>query len=488
MTTKNQALQTLSTSKNTDKEIIVAKNMGKLPPKAEALEESILGAIMLEKDALTQIIDILRPESFYKEAHQEIYKAITQLFNDSEPVDLKTVIFRLKKNGKLDTVGGAYYVSKLTLGIHSAANIEYHARIVVEYAIRRALISVSTQIQKKAYDDTTDVLTLLDKAEQSLFDVSETNIRKNYVDIRSLMGAAFQELAMRRQRKDGLTGIPSGMISLDRITSGWQKSDLIIIAARPGMGKTAFMLSALRNAAIDHTYPVAIFSLEMASIQLANRLISAEASIEGEKIKKGQLQDYEWEQLIHKTHVLNDAPIFIDDTPALSVFELRAKCRRLKAKHDIQLIVIDYLQLMSGDMYRQGGGNREQEIASISRSLKNIAKELDIPVIALSQLSRAVEIRGGDKRPQLSDLRESGSIEQDADMVLFLYRPEYYGFTEDEEGNPSENIAEVIVAKHRNGSLGSVNLKFIGKYTQFSDLSTDAFKTPAIINSQANKI
>ncbi len=469
------------------------KHIGKLPPKAEDLEESILGAIMLEKDALTQVIDTLKPENFYREAHQEIYKAILQLFNASESIDLRTVIYQLKRNGKLDKVGGSYYISKLTVGINSGANIGAHAHIVIQYAIRRALIGLSTKIQNKAYDETTDVFTLLDKAEQSLFDISDANIRKNYAKVGTLMGEAFQELDMRRKQKDGLTGIPSGMITLDRLTSGWQKSDLIIIAARPGMGKTAFMLSALRNAAIDHQHPVAIFSLEMAAIQLANRLISSESEIEGEKIKKGQLKDYEWEQLMHKTNVLHKAPIYIDDTPALSIFELRAKCRKLKAKHDIQLIVIDYLQLMSGDMYRNNTGNREQEIASISRSLKNIAKELNIPVIALSQLSRAVEVRGGDKRPQLSDLRESGSIEQDADMVLFLYRASYYGFTEDDEGNPSDNVAEVIVAKHRNGSLGKVNLKFLGKYTKFSDLSAQDYANNSqthehtIISSQANK-
>lgn len=446
--------------------------LGKLPPQAVDLEETVLGALMLEKDALTTVIDILKPESFYKDAHKEIYAAIVTLFNNSEPVDLRTVASQLRKDGKLEFVGGAYYIADLTTKVNSAANIEYHARIVSEQAIKRELIRISSEIQHDAYEDTTDVFSLLDRTEQALFEVSESNIRKNYADMRSIMRQAMDELEAKKHHKDGLTGVPSGFSALDRVTSGWQKSDLVIIAARPGMGKTAFVVSAMRNAAVDFGQGVAIFSLEMSSVQLVNRLISAEAQLESEKIKKGNLADYEWEQLVYKTAKLTEAPIFIDDTPALSILELRAKCRRLKAQHDIQLIIIDYLQLMSGDSSKSGsgGGNREQEIASISRALKNIAKELSVPVIALSQLSRAVETRGGDKRPQLSDLRESGSIEQDADMVMFLYRPEYYGLTEDENGMPTQGVGEVIIAKHRNGSLDTVQLKFIGKYTKFTDL------------------
>ncbi len=442
--------------------------LAKLPPQALDIEESVLGALMLEQDALTTVIDILKPESFYKETHQEIYRAIVQLFNDAAPIDLRTVVHQLRKNGKLAFVGGSYYITFLTTRISSAANIEFHARAIVEYAIKRALIAIATEMQRNAYKDTQDIFELLDQAEQALFEVTDSNIRKNYSSMRSLLGEAFKDLEKKRQHKDGLTGVPSGFTSLDSVTSGWQNAELIIVAARPGMGKTAFLLSALRNAAVDHGYPVAIFSLEMASLQLVNRLISAEAALEGEKIKKGSLADHEWEQLMHKTSQLSQAPIYIDDTPALSIFELRAKCRRLKAKHDVKLIAVDYLQLMSGESIR-GAGNREQEIASISRSLKSIAKELNVPVIVGSQLSRAVETRGGNKRPQLSDLRESGSIEQDADLVLFLYRPEYYGMTEDEEGHPTQGMAEVIVAKHRNGSLDSVGLKFIGKYTKFAD-------------------
>ena len=452
-------------------------SLGKIPPQATDLEEAVLGALMLEKDALSTVIDILSPESFYQDNHQEIYRAIVQLFNNSEPVDMRTVVNQLRKNAKLEFAGGAYYIAELTSKVSSAANIEYHARIVTEMAIKRELIRVASEIHHDAYEDTTDVFQLLDKTEGALFEISEANIRKNYDNMTTLMAQAIKELEDRKNHKDGLTGVPSGFSALDRVTSGWQRSDLVIIAARPGMGKTAFVVSALRNAAVDFNHAVAIFSLEMSSVQLVNRLISAEAQLESEKIKKGNLQDYEWQQLIHKTNKLSNAPIFIDDTPGLSILELRAKCRRLKAQHDVQLIVIDYLQLMSGDSSK-GGGNREQEIASISRALKGIAKELNVPVIALSQLSRAVETRGGDKRPQLSDLRESGSIEQDADMVMFLYRPEYYGITEDENGMPTSGVGEVIIAKHRSGSLENVQLKFIGKFTKFADLDTHSFGEP----------
>lgn len=444
--------------------------LGKVPPQAIDLEEAVLGALMLEKDALTNVIDILKVESFYKEAHKVIFQAILDLFTETQPIDLLTVTTQLRKNGALEVAGGAYYVTELTSKVASAANIEYHARIITEQSIKRELIRISSTIQKDAFEDTTDVFELLDSMEQSLFEISEKNIRKNYADMRSILRDAMTELEARKNQKDGLTGVPSGFTALDRVTSGWQKSDLVIIAARPAMGKTAFVLSVLRNAAVDHNRPVAIFSLEMSSVQLVNRLISSEAELDAEKIKKGTLADHEWAQLVHKTAKLSKAPLFVDDTPALSILELRAKCRKLKAQHDIQLVVVDYLQLMSGDSKGGLGGNREQEIASISRALKKIAKELSIPVIALSQLSRAVETRGGDKRPQLSDLRESGAIEQDADMVMFLYRPEYYGITEDEGGASTAGLGEVIIAKHRNGSLENVKLRFIGRYTKFTDL------------------
>lgn len=444
--------------------------LGKLPPQAVDVEEAVLGALMIEKDALSAVVDILKPETFYKEAHQRIYSAILTLFANSEPIDLLTVTQQLRKSGELELVGGAGYISELTIRVNSAANIEYHARVISEHALKRAMITMASVILRDAYEDTTDVFSLLDQAEQSLFRISESNIKKNYADMSSIVRQALTELETKKNNKDGLTGVPSGFSALDRLTSGWQRSELVILAARPAMGKTAFVVSALRNAAVDFGQPVAIFSLEMSAVQLVNRLISAEAEIDSEKIKKGSLAPHEWAQLHHKIQRLSEAPIFIDDTPALSILELRAKCRRLKAQHDIQMVVIDYLQLMSGDS--KGGGNREQEIASISRALKNLAKELNVPVIALSQLSRAVETRGGDKKPQLSDLRESGSIEQDADMVCFLYRPEYYNITQDESGNSTAGIGEVIVAKNRSGSLDTIQLRFINKFTKFCDVDT----------------
>ena len=460
-------------------------DLGKLPPQALDLEESVLGALMLEKDALTNVIDILKPENFYKDANKEIYQSIIDLFNDSEPIDLLTVTSQLKKNGKLEYVGGSLYVTQLTTRVNSASNIEYHARIILEQSIKRQLIEVSGEVQKEAYEDTTDVFDLLDNTEQSLFDISESHIRKNYSQVKGLMKEAIDELQAKKTRKDGITGVPSGFIDLDNITSGWQPSDLVIIAGRPSMGKTAFVLSMMRNASIDHEMPIALFSLEMSSLQIVNRLISSEAELDSDKIKKGNLKDYEWQQLLHKTDQLNNAKIFIDDTPALSILELRAKSRRLKSQHDIQCIIVDYLQLMSGE-YGKSSGNREQEIASISRSLKAIAKELNVPVLALSQLSRAVETRGGDKRPVLSDLRESGSIEQDADMVLFIYRADRYDITEDEDGNLTAGVAELLLRKNRNGPTGKVKLKFIERFAKFADMSSNDEMTTNKFQSKAN--
>ncbi|CCH00139.1 replicative DNA helicase [Fibrella aestuarina BUZ 2] len=789
--------------------------LGKLPPQAVDLEEAVLGALMIEKDALSAVVDLLKPETFYTPAHQTIYKAILTLFSNSEPIDLLTVTQQLRKTGEIELVGGGGYISQLTLRVNSAANIEYHARIITEQALKRGLISMASEIQKDAFEDTTDVFTLLDRTERDLFQLTESNIRKTVSDMRSIVSEALKEMETKKNQ-EGLTGVPSGFTALDRLTSGWQPTELVILAARPAMGKclgkgtkvvmfdgslrkvedvregdllmgddstprtvlsiargrermywirqnkgidyrvneshilslkrsrnegghtkgevlnisvrdyltrsdkfksnykgykvavefpeqalsldpyfvglwlgdghsyssritnvdtevvsfmqeyadtlglqlmtyqqagktpnhaittgqrggsrtvfslqdelrgltmlenkhiprtylinstanrlrllaglidsdghyqrefncyeitqknkalaeqikylcdtlgfrcsliekqatiasrgysstvyrlrlfgnldsipvrierkkarplqaradwrvtgitveydkeddyygftidgnhlflledmtvthnTAFVVSALRNAAVDHGKPVAIFSLEMSSVQLVNRLISAEAEIDSEKIRKGNLAPHEWQQLHHKIQRLTEAPIYIDDTPALSILELRAKCRRLKAQHDIQMVVIDYLQLMTGDNSK--GSNREQEIASISRALKNLAKELNVPVIALSQLSRAVETRGGDKKPQLSDLRESGSIEQDADMVMFLYRPEYYNITQDEAGNSTAGIGEVIVAKNRSGSLDTIQLRFVNRFTKFCDL--DSYFTP----------
>ncbi len=448
---------------------------GKLQPQARDLEEAVLGAMMLEKDAVSVVIDILKPESFYDTRHGHIYEAILDLFGKAEPVDILTVKERLKDLGKLDDSGGATYIAELTNRVVSAANVEHHARIVSQKYIQRELITISNKVIHDAYDDTVDVFTLLDRAEQNLFQVTEQNLRRSYESMSNLLTKAVKQIESLKDHEDSLTGVPTGLAELDRLTSGWQKSDLIIVAARPGMGKTAFTLSIARNAAVDYKKPVAVFSLEMSNRQLVNRLISAEAELPSDKLRKGNLEPFEWTQLNTKIDSLGDAKIFIDDTPAINIFELRAKCRRLKMQHDIQLIVIDYLQLMSGGGDNRGGGNREQEISAISRSLKSIAKELDVPVIALSQLSRAVETRGGDKKPMLSDLRESGAIEQDADLVIFLYRPEYYGITEDESGNSTVGIAEIIVAKHRNGALKSVYAKFIGKFAKFTELESDFF-------------
>ncbi len=444
---------------------------GKVPPQATDLEEAVLGAIMLEKDALTQVIDILKPEVFYKESHHIIFSAITRLFGKSEPVDILTVTNELKNSGELEIVGGPYYITQLTNRIASAANVEYHSRIISQKYIQRELIRISSEIIKDAFEDTTDVFDLLDRAEQNLFSVSESNLRRSYDDMQSLVTDAIKEIEAGKGQEGHLRGIPSGFTDLDRITNGWQKSDLVILAARPGMGKTAFVLSMARNAAIDFNKSVAFFSLEMSSIQLVTRLISSETQLSADKLKKGNLESYEWEQLHSKIGKLTDATLLIDDTPALTVFELRAKCRRLKAQHDIDMVIIDYLQLMSGS--GDAKGNREQEISAISRSLKALAKELEIPVIALSQLSRAVETRGGSKKPILSDLRESGAIEQDADMVMFIYRPEYYKIEVDEDGNSTAGIAEICIAKHRNGALKDVPLRFIDKFAKFADLHTD---------------
>jgi replicative DNA helicase len=445
---------------------------GKLPPQAVDLEEAVLGALMLEKNALSAVVDILKAECFYKDSHQKIYTAITQLFQKSEPIDILTVTNQLKRNGQLDMAGGAYYIQQLTNRIASSANVEYHARIILQKHIQRELIRISSEIIKDAYEDTTDVFELLNKAESNIFKVAEGNIRKNYDTMSEIIKESIVQIEKAALQKDGISGVQSGFKDLDKLTAGWQKSDLIILAARPGMGKTAFVLSLARNTAIDFHKPVALFSLEMSSIQLVNRLISSETQLPQDKLKKGHLEKYEWEQLHAKIPKLAEAPIFIDDTPALSIFELRAKCRRLKQQHDIQLVIIDYLQLMTAST-GDGRGNREQEISTISRSLKSIAKELEVPIIALSQLSRAVETRGGDKRPQLSDLRESGAIEQDADMVMFIYRPEYYGITQAEDGTPLNGIGQLIVAKHRNGGLEDINLRFVSNLAKFENLEND---------------
>lgn len=389
---------------------------GKVQPQAISLEEAVLGALMLDREALPVVMDILRPDSFYTEAHQHIYRAVVKLFERSNPVDLLTVTEELRKSGDLEKVGGPYKLVELTNRIASTANIEYHARIIAQKHIQRELIRVSTGIIRDAYEDTTDVFDLLDEAEKGLFGITQNNLSRSYESMDTLSSKVLKQIEELSQKPDGLTGVPTGFTDLDRLTSGWQPSDLVILAARPGMGKTSMVLAMTLNAAKDFNKPVALFSLEMASTQLVQRLISMEAEIEGSKMRNGKLQDWEWQQLQKTVDRLSSVPVYIDDTPGINIFELRAKCRRLKMQHDIQLVIIDYLQLMTGSMENNKSGNREQEISGISRALKNMAKELSVPVIALSQLSRAVETRGGSKRPQLSDLRECVT----GDTLVFL--------------------------------------------------------------------
>tara|TARA_Y100001933_G_scaffold92633_1_gene93435 strand:- start:1643 stop:3121 length:1479 start_codon:yes stop_codon:yes gene_type:complete len=442
---------------------------GKLQPQAIDLERAVLGALMIDNESLSDTIDSLHPEYFYKREHQKIFEAIVKLFNNTQPVDILTVTEELKKMGEIDFIGGLSYISELTNNIASASNTEFHARIIAEKFIKRSLISISNNIINDAFNESVDIFDLLSSAEEKLFTVTEGTLRKSYDKMSVLIKGALENIEILRNKEDTLSGIPTGFSNLDRVTSGWQASDLIIIAARPGMGKTAFALSMARNIAIDYKKAVGFFSLEMSSEQLVNRLIASEAQLEANKLRKGDLADHEMIQLHEKIKYLSEAPIFIDDTPALTIFELRAKARRLVKNHKVGILIIDYLQLMHA-----GGnaGNREQEISTISRSLKGIAKELKIPVIALSQVNRGVESRSGvgSKRPMLSDLRESGAIEQDADIVTFIYRPEYYKIFEWDNGDDSRGQAEIMIAKHRNGSLANIRLKFTAEFARFSNL------------------
>ncbi len=463
---------------------VIALEKGKIPPQAIDLEEVVLGALMIDKKGVDEVIDILHPEVFYKQAHQHIFEAIHNLFENSQPVDLLTVSTQLKKQGKIELVGGEYYLIQLTQKVSSSAHIEFHARIILQKYIQRSLIKISNEIIEESYNESTDVFDLLDNAESKLYEVTQGNIKRSSETAQNLVIQAkkrIEEIA----NKEGLSGVPSGFTKVDKLTSGWQPSDLIIIAARPGMGKTALTLSMARNIAVEHNIPLAFFSLEMSSVQLITRLISSETHLSSEKLRTGNLEKHEWEQLNVKVKGLEKAPLFIDDTPSLSIFDLRAKARRLSSQHGIKLIIVDYLQLMTAGG-SQKGGNREQEISTISRNLKALAKELNIPVIALSQLSRAVETRGGSKRPLLSDLRESGAIEQDADIVSFIYRPEYYKIDEwdDEEHTPTVGQAEFIVAKHRNGGLDEIRLKFIGHLGKFESLGN--LDIPMEIHSRMN--
>lgn len=444
----------------------------RLQPQALDLEAAVLGAVMLDKDAISVAVEILRPESFYAPAHQTIFKAMISLFNHSQPVDLLTVSEQLRKMEELENVGGLAYILELSNKISSSANTEFYSRIVAQKYVQRELIRVCTLIIKDAFEDTKDVLDMLDVAEQSLYEITDKNLRKGYQSVGSLARMAQKRLEELSDSSDGITGIPSGFPELDQLTSGWQKSNLIIVAARPGMGKTAFTLALARNAAVDYRKPVAIFSLEMNNLELVNRLISMESEIQGSKLRNGKLEEYEWTQLNFAIEKLSDAPLFIDDTPSLNVFELRAKCRRLHQNHGISMVIIDYLQLMTV------GGNdkrssREQEISTISRALKGLAKELNIPVIALSQLNRQVETGTGNKKPQLSHLRESGAIEQDADMVMFIYRENYYDTGGDIAAQEVRGLTELIIAKHRNGATDTIKVLFKENFAKFVPYEED---------------
>lgn len=456
-------------------QVPIIADIGKVQPQARELEEAVLGALMLEKDSYSIISDILKPDSFYDETHQIIYQAIVHLAVRQAPIDMLTVIEELRKEGNLDRVGGPVYIAQLTEKVASAAHIEFHARIIAQKYLARELISFSSNVTQKAFDETSDVDDLMQEAESKLFEISQRNVKKDVTQIDPVIKEAIKLVEIAGSRPEGLSGLQTGFDRLDKITSGWQNSDLVIIAARPAMGKTAFVLSMAKNMAVSFNYPVALFSLEMSNVQLVNRLIVNTCEIPGEKIKNGQLEPYEWEQLDFKIKELYGAPLYVDDTPSLSVFELRTKARRLVREHGIKIIIIDYLQLMNAS--GMNFGSREQEVSTISRSLKGLAKELNIPIIALSQLNRGVESRTGSegKRPQLSDLRESGAIEQDADMVCFIHRPEYYKIFEDDRGNSLLGLAEIIIAKHRNGATGDVQLRFKSEFARFENVEDTGF-------------
>lgn len=466
-TTTKKTTQSSSKTKKIESIEIIG---GKIPPSDLETEEVVLGALLIEPNALATVIDILQPEVFYKEAHQRIFAAVLALYPIGEPIDVITVTNYLRKSGEIDFIGGPAYIAQLTDRVISAANIEYHARILIEKYIQRKLIEISNNIITEAYDATSDAFDTLNEAENALFQINEQNLRRSFRSMPSVLQVVREQIETAYKNQGEYTGVVSGFYQLDQLTGGLQPSDLIIIAARPGMGKTAFALSMARNMAVEFGFPIAFFSLEMTAPQLVIRILSAQTQISSERIRKGELDDTEWMTLNEAMNKLSNVKLFLDDTPALSIFELRAKARRLKQAYDIQAIYIDYLQLMTAKIDKNS--NREQEIASISRSLKALAKELNIPVIALSQLSRDVEKRSGTKRPQLSDLRESGAIEQDADIVIGIYRPEYYMKEEqvDEDKLAAvKNKAEIILLKHRNGPLGTVNLYFLNQFALFTD-------------------
>ena len=448
---------------------VIDNTYGHLQPQAIDLEKVVLGALMIDKDAFSIVSEMLVPETFYEPRHQKIYNAIRVLNMNENPVDIMTVTEELAREGTLEEVGGSPYVIELSSLVASSAHIEYHAKILQQKYLARQLISFSSKIEAEAFDPTVDVEELMQEAQGKLFEISQRNMKQDYTQIDPVISQAMEVLKKASANSDGLTGIPTGYNKLDDMTSGWQPSDLVILAGRPAMGKTAFALSLAKNIAIDQKIPVAFFSLEMSNVQLVNRLISNVCEVEGKKILNGQLSNDEWSRLDKNLRRMTGAPLYIDDTPGLSVFELRTKARRLVKEKKVQIIMIDYLQLMNATGMKFN--SRQEEVSTISRSLKGLAKELNIPIIALSQLNRTVEGREGleGKRPQMSDLRESGAIEQDADMIMFVHRPEYYHIFQDEKGNDLHGMAQIIIAKHRKGATGDVLLTFIGKYTRFAN-------------------
>lgn len=468
---------------------------GKLPPRDADLEAAVLGAVMLEKDAYMEVSDLLVPDSFYEPAHQKIYQAISNLALAQQPIDMITVTEELRRLGMLQEVGGAVYIADLTTRVLSAANVEFHARIVAQKYLARRLITFASTIEGKAFDEANDVDDLLQEAEGALFEISRTQLKREVTQVDPVLNQALMQMQAASNRTGGVSGLASGYPDIDRITSGWQNSDLIIVAGRPAMGKTAFVLSMAKRMAVDLNTPVAMFSLEMSNVQLVNRLISNVCSLPGEKIKSGQLTPAEWDSLNNDMQQLYGVPLYLDETPGLSITELRTKARRLVRENGVKMIMIDYLQLMMATGMKFG--NREQEVSTISRSLKALAKELNIPILALSQLSRQNETRE-DKRPMLSDLRESGAIEQDADIVCFVHRPEYYTkSSEDAEGNNIHGLAEFIVAKHRSGSTADIKLRFVAQYARFDSwdeghqnvrnaISSASAPIPSRFNSRRN--
>lgn len=438
----------------------------KVPPQNIEAEQSVLGAILIENSALYKTVEIIGSDDFYKEAHRKIFFAMLELSEKNEAIDLVTLTDYLRKKNELESIGGATYLSLLSNTVPTAANIRYHSKIVYEKALLRNLINTATEIVREGYEDSRDIEELLDHAENAIFSISEKKIKPSFTAIRDIIKDSFETIERLSEKKERVTGMPTGFYDLDMLTSGFQPSDLIIVAGRPSMGKTALCLCVAQHVSIEKKQPVAIFSLEMAKEQLVMRMLCAEARVDSHKLRSGFLGKSDWPRLTTAAGRLSEAPVFIDDTPGTSVLEMKAKARRLKAEHGLNLIIVDYLQLMSGrgERRRGGGDTREQEISEISRSLKALAKELSVPVIALSQLNRAVESRQ-DKRPLLADLRESGAIEQDADVILFIYREEVYKQNEETRG-----IAEIIIGKQRNGPVGTVKLAFIDKYTKFENL------------------